>query len=262
MEDIEFIIESDSEYEFVIEDDIIEDFKNMEIDPYEYEEEDFEHGVILCIDIGVIHLGLSAMTYDRETYRYKNVVGVDLVDIREFRHPHGMCEETCELNHTKTFTDWMEHVFLYYKEAFENCDAIVIERQPPTGFVVVEQLIFSRYREKTHIVSPNSMHKYFDIGRYSYDQRKECVERLAKKLMRNEGVIKDFESFERKHDMADSICIGYYWLYFTRCKIQEEKEKMIALEKHMKYLENKKECQDYLSVFKYTGGYRTRYLRI
>jgi hypothetical protein len=48
---------------------------------------------------------------------------------------------------------------------FEMADFILIERQPPMGLTAVEQLIFSRWRDKAILVHPRSMHKYFNIGR-------------------------------------------------------------------------------------------------
>tara|TARA_B100001094_G_scaffold313368_1_gene351092 strand:+ start:274 stop:1008 length:735 start_codon:yes stop_codon:yes gene_type:complete len=174
------------------------------------DEEEPDYYSILCVDIGVKHLGLAAMISEKGTYEFREVVGVDLMDITTFPH-HGDSEKCC-LSHTKTFADWMEHIFVYYDIIFSKVDKILIERQPPGGFVVVEQLIYSRYRDKCELIAPNSVHKFFKIGMYDYDERKEKVEEIARKKINNPSVLVEFESFERKHDMADAICFGIFWL--------------------------------------------------
>ena len=167
---------------------------------------------LLCIDIGVVNLGLTAIICEKETYKFIDVVGVDRVDITTFLHPEGTHRCDCKLNHTRTFSDWMDHVFEYYKDVFKNVDNIIIERQPPTGFVVVEQLIYSKYRHKCYLVSPNSVHKYLGISKLNYDDRKKYMEELALKYISSPKVREEYLSFERKHDMADALGIGLYWL--------------------------------------------------
>lgn len=260
--DYEFIIESDSDDEFIIESDSDDSQLSTMENYYGFTEEDYEDSVILCVDIGVINLGLAALTYDSKNFKFKNVVGVELIDITEFHHPCGVCSENCGLQHTKTFTDWMEHIFLTYSNAFENCDKIIIERQPPGGFNAIEQLIFSRYRDKTELVSPRSMHKFLDIGMFNYDRRKECVVKFAKNLIKNHKIIEDLEMYERKHDMADAICLGYYWLNFQRSCQREEEMKIKALEIQMAYLNNPKDCNNYLQQFIYIGNCRRNYMRL
>ena len=172
---------------------------------------DNDYYSILCIDIGVINLGMSVIICDRNTYAFRDVVGVDLLDITTFPHPPGGSCECC-LNHTKTFTDWMEHIFQYYRIVFDSVDKILIERQPPMGFVAVEQLIFTKYRHKCELISPNSVHKFFGIGKYDYNTRKQRVEEIALKYIKNPAILEEFMGFERRHDMADSVCIGIFWL--------------------------------------------------
>jgi hypothetical protein len=179
---------------------------------------------VLCIDIGIVNLGIAALIYDKNTMVFREVVGIDLLDITTFLHRPS---EICCLNHTKTFTDWMEHVFQYHKNVFEGVDKILIERQPPCGFVAVEQLIYSRYRYKCELVAPNSVHKYFNIGKLDYDSRKNKVIEIALKHISDPEIIDEFNKFSRQHDMADAICIGLYWLS----------------KKHTEYLEEENICR-------------------
>ena len=113
--------------------------------------------------------------------------------------------------HTKTFCDWLNHVFQEHK-CFEEADYILIERQPPMGFVAIEQLIFSKYRNKAILISPNSMHAYFKLGNFDYDKRKEYTENICKNNIKNPILLKQLELYHRRHDIADSVCLMLYWI--------------------------------------------------
>lgn len=215
---------------------------------------DNDYYSVLCIDIGVINLGMAALIYDKITMEFREVVGVDLLDITTFVHENN---EVCSLNHTRTFTDWMEHVFQYHKAAFNGSDKILIERQPPCGFVAVEQLIYSRYRDKCELIAPNSVHKKFDISKLSYEIRKEKVVEIALKHITNNDIIDEFNSFNRRHDMADAICIGLYWINNKRIKYLEEEnirrlnEIRIEEENQFKSRHNGMTTDEYLLQFRW-----------
>jgi len=174
---------------------------------------------VLCIDVGVINMGMALLIYDKVTMDFRDVVGVDLLDITTFVHKEYV---SCCLNHTRTFTDWMEHVFQYYRQVFDSVDKILVERQPPCGFVAVEQLVYSRYRHKCELVAPNSVHKYFHIGKMDYESRKDRVIEIALKHITNPVILGEFNSFERRHDMADAICIGLFWISKRHAKYLED----------------------------------------
>ena len=123
----EFHIESDSESM-----DIGED----EIEGYRY--------CVLSVDIGVLHLGISVTTLD-EDYNVIDIIWIDLIDITQFKHEYGVSRNKCKLYHTKTFCDWLNHTYQENFEFFNMADFILVERQPPMGFVVVEQLICLLY---------------------------------------------------------------------------------------------------------------------
>ena len=175
--------------------------------------------VVLCIDIGINNMGMAALIYDKITYIFKEVVGIDLVDITVFQHKEG---NDCSLKHTRTFTDWMEHVFQFYNEVFDNVDKIIIERQPPFGFVAAEQLIYSKYRDKCDLISPNSVHKHFNMTRLSYEERKIKSVECAIKNITNINIIHEFNSLTRQHDVADAICMGIFWIFKQHSKYLEE----------------------------------------
>ena len=105
----------------------------------------------------------------------------------------------------------MSHIFEFYKPIFEGCTKILVERQPPQGFVVIEQLLYSKYRDKTELIHPNSMHSFFNISNYDYEKRKEEVEKIFLEYVR-EDLKEEFLQLERRHDIADALCIGLYWI--------------------------------------------------
>jgi hypothetical protein len=220
--------------------------------PAEEEHEEYMERKILCIDIGVINLGLSVVIADRE-YNFIDIVGVDLVDMTTFLHREGTTIKNCCLYHERTFTDWLEHVFLFFKEVFDGVDLILIELQPPQGFKAVEQLIFSKYRHKSYLVHPRSVHSFFSIGKLDYEQRKDAVEVIARKHLNGIDVLKEFNSFFRKHDIADSICIGLYWLNKANKEYMIE-QKRIQVNKSQLFVENKvMTTEQWFEQFRYKG---------
>jgi hypothetical protein len=185
---------------------------------------------ILGIDIGIAHLGLILVETTPE-YEIKEVCWMNLLNITEYTHNHGPKEDECKLPHTKTICDWLHHVFQEYRDAFDASDCILIEKQPPTGLVAVEQLIFSEFRSKAELVHPRSVHKYFQIGHLEYDQRKERSIQIALKHMTKESLIQQFNTFSRQHDIADGICIVLFWLSQERKQYMKQQRKN-EIEKH------------------------------
>jgi len=180
-------------------------------DEVEYIIEDEVIYRILSIDVGITHLGITISIADKE-FKLKEILFMDLLDITKFPHRSGTSRKDCTLHHSKTFSDWMEHVFVLYEEYFEQCEYILIERQPPMGLVAVEQLVFSRYRNKSHLISPNSMHKFFNIGKLEYEMRKKITEKICRSQLTEPGLIEQYDSYNRKHDIADSVCLMLFWL--------------------------------------------------
>lgn len=174
---------------------------------------------VLSIDVGVIHLGISFSILN-EDFTLKEIVWVDNIDITKYKH--NKCSiDKCNLYHTKTFYDWIEHTIQENKEYFEDSDMIIIEKQPPQGFVVVEQLIFSKYRRKTTIISPQSVHKFLNFFNLDYEKRKELSIKIGDRYLSQE-LIERSKQFDRRHDISDSICM---LLYFINKKQEEYKKK-------------------------------------
>ena len=213
--DSDIVIESDDETEI----------------PYEY--------CVLSIDIGVLHLGISVTTLDKE-YNIIEIIFIDLINITDYIHNFGPDKKKCQLHHTKTFTDWMNHTYQENMDFFYMADYILVERQPPMGFVVVEQLIFSRWREKTILISPNSMHKFFIIGDYDYDKRKVYTEKIALMYLKDPELVTQLGFYDRAHDITDSICIMLYWIHGKQEEYKQNARKKYLMERQTNVWKNGK----------------------
>lgn len=190
---------------------------------------------IVSIDIGFEHMGvIGAQVF--EDYTLDTITFCKLVNIKKLVTECSM--DNCELKHSLCITDYMYHFFKIYGDHFERATHIVIERQPPKGFIAVQELIIYRYREKTTLVSPNSIHKHFTMPK---------VQKLRKMFtvcMANNRLSKflDYANSPRKHDMSDAYCQLMYFLN----KKQSVLESQQNLEKNQEY-------EKHLGSFAYLG---------
>jgi hypothetical protein len=89
------------------------------------------------------------------------------------------------------------------------------------GLVAIEQLIFSKFRNKSILIHPISVHSFFNMSQ-SYETRKKqseeiCFGLLLKKVENgdkneNKNIIKKLISFSRQHDVSDTILFMLYWI--------------------------------------------------
>jgi hypothetical protein len=189
---------------------------------------------VLSIDIGMHHLGMVLASFDE--YQLDEILYIDLIDITSFVHLDEEAKRNCKLYHTKTCSDYMDHVFYLHHHLFEFVDVILIERQPPQGLVVIEQLIFHQYRSKAILISPTSMHAFFNWNSFAarsstdakadaadarYEYRKGRSIREATKHITRDELMDQFDQFTRQHDISDAICMIVFWLRTKR--VQYEK---------------------------------------
>lgn len=165
--------------------------------------------IIVSVDIGYINMGFVKCQVD-ENWEI-TILKTQRINLKKLPHKNvSRCE--CKLHHTFETVDLMEHFFQEYNHDFEDADKVLIERQPPTGFNNIESLIFSRWRNKSVLISPTSMHKHFDISKFDYDRRKELTVDIASEYIEIDE--------ERKHDIADAICMIVFYIYPMKIKHQ------------------------------------------
>lgn len=198
--------------------EILNNFKNLEIDTYQYYNPD-DYYYIVSVDIGVKHLGISLSSVNKD-FTLEEVIWLDMIDITKF---HDCDKKNCHLYHKKTLCDYLEHLFYVHSELFDIIDWFLLERQPPGGYVAVEQLIFSKFRDRSILISPNSIHAYFGWNRagLDYEGRKKHSNRVAEITLKKGkreylfdkwNNLIDSKGIYRKHDVSDSICILLYFL--------------------------------------------------
>lgn len=169
---------------------------------------------VLSIDVGLFNMGLVGVytghDYKIDRWKFATKVNIQSLCI------NCRCKSECNLRHERTFCDYIDHLVQVYASDFQECDYIIIERQPPAGFVVIQELILSKFRNKTVIVSPNSVHKFHGISQFDYEGRKVESLRIARDIMG--GVFDTFQiaNCERQHDVADAVCQLMFWLDKTR----------------------------------------------
>src|SRR3990167_920619 len=138
---------------------------------------------ILSVDIGIKHLCLS-LSYVDKNYNFIKVKKIKLIDIQNF-----VCDRDCQFFHTKTPADWLSHVFYNHYKLFDCADHVLIEKQPPDGLVMIEQLMFLILREKAELIYPRSVHAYFGMTNISsdrdtnYEKRKENSILISQKFL-------------------------------------------------------------------------------
>lgn len=184
---------------------------------------------VTSIDIGVKHLGLCLSELNSD-YSFKQVVWFELVDITKFVHLNEKAKKNCELYHKKLICDYLEHVFYLNHYLFEISFKILIERQPPGGITSVEQLIMYKFRDKVILISPVSMHSKFgwNMEDIDYEQRKvkSCQKALYFLTQNEHGkhLVEQFQQLERKHDIADAICLVIFWCRYKSRKLYIQKQ--------------------------------------
>lgn len=177
----------------------------------------------MSIDVGIIHFGIS-MANVRDDGILLDVYKIELIDITQYTHRNDKKE--CKLQHTKTMADWVDHLIQENQELFDQADLILVERQPPSGLIAIEQLIFSKFRAKTYLVSPRNVHSYLSLTSFDYDKRKVYSERIAYSYL-SEEQRKQILLYDRFHDIADSICMLLYWCnkHKNEYEIEERKRR-------------------------------------
>ena len=190
---------------------------------------------ILSIDIGILNLGyvysklgiekginipknkLKKDYYDVCNTTDIEIISCDRVDITNFKHSKvKFCD--CLLHHDYCIPDYIDHFIQEYSEVFNEADLILIERQPPVGITNVQDLIFSRFRNKVELVSPNKIHKFFRMSK-DYSRRKEESQHISEKYLNN---FTKYNNNIRKHDISDAMLmiIWYYSNNIPNANIQ------------------------------------------
>jgi hypothetical protein len=181
---------------------------------------------VLSIDIGITNLGycyseiqfpeITGSKYKslklNESYsflevnKYISVLSCNRVDITKVKHNTvKFCD--CTLHHERCIPDYLDHFIQEYQMLFNECDVLLLERQPPVGITNVQDLLFTKFRNKVTLISPNTVHKYFGLPT-DYSERKIVSETIAGEFLVN---FEKFTQNSRKHDISDSLLMTIYY---------------------------------------------------
>jgi hypothetical protein len=181
---------------------------------------------VLSIDVGISNLGYVYSVFDlnneinnikldllKGNNKYIEIIKCDRVDITNIKHiTVPFCD--CKLHHDYCIPDYLDHFIQENKDMFDDSDVIIIERQPPVGITNVQDLIFSKFRNKVKLISPNKIHKYFSMSK-DYSIRKKESESISEYYLNS---FKKYRNNYRKHDIADAMLM---LIYFYSEKITE-----------------------------------------
>jgi hypothetical protein len=151
---------------------------------------------ILAIDIGYHNMGL--VLAEAGNGPKIEVEYMKKVSLEEYKYIYS-----------NDFVDLIPLFVEDHQSIFDSADKILIERQPPMGFTNIEILLHYMFKDKVTLVSPVSMHVHFGMRHLDYDQRKERTISIAEKYF--DGEI----PYERKHDIADALCMIVYYNFRT-----------------------------------------------
>ncbi len=128
-------------------------------------------------------------------------------------------KENC--HHYKGIACYLHHVFERYP-MFQECDVMLVERQPPLGLIAVQEILRYEYGEKVKMMLPTKIHEWFHFRDYPkdatkeerYELRKVWSVELAQKVLREycqqELVDTVTGPNERVHDIADAFIQLWY----------------------------------------------------
>ena len=146
---------------------------------------------ILCIDPGLINLGYCYV----DTSSTLTIIKKNKVDL---------------IIPGKTISDGVDKWISEENDIFNNSYKIVIERQPPTGAaLVVQEILYSKFKEKVILLHPLTVAKYFGTVKCSYKERKKVNRKYANEY---------FKIQETSFDICDSLCLSVYYFETIKSK--------------------------------------------
>lgn len=154
---------------------------------------------ILGFDPGIINIGVC--TVEVSATKAMEVVHCQRIDLTNQYVPRK--------SNSLLLVDRFNQ-FLKNTRIFEDCDVIVMERQPPgSGGDVISCLLYDKYPAKMALISPRTLHCHFNMQKCDYEGRKQKSTAIAENhLMHLPG----FQNTLRKHDISDAFLLTKYYV--------------------------------------------------
>jgi hypothetical protein len=118
---------------------------------------------------------------------------------------------------------------------FDDCDVLLVERQPPSGLRVVEEFFLHQYRSKTLLIHPIKVHRFYGIHQCSgtaeerRDKRKAFMVQWTLHMLSTHFPAESLDDWDRKHDVADAWGQLIYWLVQENKRLQPEQSKFFLM---------------------------------
>ncbi len=191
--------------------------------------------LLVGVDVGVTNLALSVVEVPDDCTEAR-VLDINLINTQHFEHTR-VPRRTCTLGHTGMACDRVAHVVQERQHVFDAAREIVIERQPPGGLRDVEQVFVTMFRQRCHVMAPQTMHAHIGSSGYEYDERKRVSIRVATPY------VPDIESrFAKADDVADSVCLVLTRVAQLKKVYDKEHALQVALDRGLDF-----------EQFRYTG---------
>ena len=169
---------------------------------------------LASIDVGIVNLAVVFAELHDVTFEITRFLQLENVNTTIMSHT-TVTRQNCTLGHAKTTADRISHFVQERQTLFDACHVILIERQPLVGLTDVEQVLFLLFRTKAQLVSPNAMHCFFNINGFNYQGRKQQTTMIVDHYL-DPHVFPEYFLMERRHDIADAICLLFYWITTQR----------------------------------------------
>jgi len=157
--------------------------------------------IIFAVDPGVKNMGYAC--YDTERNGFITFGKFDMQTGVKSR------EKTKYALLTKRFCDAMDD---YLKMA----DVVLIEAQMQAKMKMIQTAMQCFYWEKSHVIGPLAVRKFFGISMSNYAKNKKTSVILSGQLIHSIKEKNLMKTFEKKDDVADAIILARYWDYKER----------------------------------------------
>jgi len=173
---------------------------------------------ILSLDIGAINMAyvfcqlspIEVDDMDGMTY-VPTPLATDRLSIVNCIHNHVSAAE-CTLHHSSNWCDRVAHFVAELRHILPHSpDIVLIEKQPPLGFVQIEQLLVSTFRDKMVLVNPITVHTWLGLkhGQSTREWRKEVAIKTGGHYL---AQFSQYSNDDRKHDMADAMTMILFYI--------------------------------------------------
>ena len=152
--------------------------------------------IIFAVDPGVKNMGYAC--YDTERNGFITFGKFDMQTGVKSR------EKTKYALLTKRFCDAMDD---YLKMA----DVVLIEAQMQAKMKMIQTAMQCFYWEKSHVIGPLAVRKFFGISMSNYAKNKKTSVILSGQLIHSIKEKNLMKTFEKKDDVADAIILARYW---------------------------------------------------